>query len=134
MNQAALETNIPFVIGGYRGTAAEIGPFVRPYQTGCLGCHPKDYNIDEDEIPTSAWINEGVRLRHPNIHFVTSLAANMICSEIFKHLTGLCKPATYNQRYMLFLWTKKRGHVVYWSLIVEISQSYTWNEQTFSNY
>lgn len=103
MNQAALETGIPFITGGYRGTAAEIGPFVRPYQTSCLGCFPVGQDAGDDEIPELAWITKAYWLRHPNIHFVTALAANLICSELFKHLTGLGKPATYNHLYTLDL-------------------------------
>lgn len=101
MNQASLETGIPFVTGGYRGTSAEIGPFVIPYKTGCLGCFYLDQDPGIGEIPELAWTNEAYWLRHPNIHFLTALAANLICSDIFKHLTGLGKPATYNHRYTL---------------------------------
>ncbi len=101
MNQAALETGIPFITGGYRGTAAEIGPFVIPYQTGCLECFFVGQAAMDDEIPELAWINDAYWLRHPNIHFLTALAANLACSDIFKHITGLGEPATYNHLYTL---------------------------------
>lgn len=103
MNQAALETGTPLITGGYRGAAAEVGPFVLPYQTGCLNCYYVGHDSRDDEIPELAWINKAYWLRHPNIHFVTALAANLACSEIFKHLTGLARPATYNQLYTLDL-------------------------------
>lgn len=101
MNQAALETGIPFITGGYRGSTAEIGPFVVPYQTGCLHCFSVGYDGTDEEIPELAWINEAYWLRHPNIHFLTALAANLACGDIFKHITGLGTPATYNQLYTL---------------------------------
>lgn len=101
MNQASLQTGIPYITGGYRGSAAEIGPFVLPYQTGCLACFSVEYDAGNERIPELAWIDEAYWLRHPNIHFLTALAANLTCSEIFKHITGLGKPATYNQRYTL---------------------------------
>jgi bacteriocin biosynthesis cyclodehydratase domain-containing protein len=101
MNKAALETGVPFITGGYRGTSAEIGPFVIPFQTACLGCFTAGQEVGDDEIPELAWINEAFWLRHPNIHFLTALAANLVCSEIFKHLTQLGEPATYNHLYTL---------------------------------
>jgi bacteriocin biosynthesis cyclodehydratase domain-containing protein len=101
MNQAALQTGIPFITGGYRGSAAEVGPFVLPYQTGCLNCFFVGLDAGDDGIPELAWINDAYWLRHPNIHFLTALAANLTCSEIFKHITGLGEPATYNHLYTL---------------------------------
>jgi bacteriocin biosynthesis cyclodehydratase domain-containing protein len=95
MNHAALETSIPFIMGGYHGAAAEVGPFVLPYQTACLNCYLVGIEAVDDEIPELAWIDRAW-LRHPNVHFVTALAAHLICSEIFKRLTGLGEPATYN--------------------------------------
>jgi hypothetical protein len=102
MNQAALETRMPFVMGGYHGAAAEVGPFVLPYQTGCLDCFSGGVEEGDDNIPELAYMDRE-RLYHPNIHFVTALAAHLICSEMFKYLTGLGEPATYNHFYSLYL-------------------------------
>jgi molybdopterin/thiamine biosynthesis adenylyltransferase len=103
MNEASLECRVPFIMGGYRGAAAEVGPFVVPYETGCCGCYPGGQRGDKGEIPELAWMNEAFWLRHPNIHFVTALAANLLCCDICKHLTGIQKPATYNHLYTLDL-------------------------------
>lgn len=103
MNQAALETEIPYIAGGYHGFAAEVGPFVIPYQTDCLVCL-----LGEDpggEIAELAWIEAAFWVHHPNIHFVTALSAHLICSEICKHLTGIGRPATCNALYSLDLGT-----------------------------
>jgi bacteriocin biosynthesis cyclodehydratase domain-containing protein len=100
MNEAALATTTPFITGGYSGVSAEVGPFVIPYQTACLKCF--DRNVDDPgKIAELAWIEDVFWLRHPNIHFLTALAANLICSDICKHIIGISQPATYNNRYML---------------------------------
>ncbi|MGH2514242.1 MAG: HesA/MoeB/ThiF family protein, partial [Ktedonobacterales bacterium] len=99
MNSAALATGIPFIIGGYRGTTAEVGPFVIPFATSCLGC-----NIPpQPEAPPAplAWVNEAFWLRHPTAHFTTAAAASLTCGEIIKHLTGFTSPVTYNAVYTL---------------------------------
>lgn len=100
MNQAALETGIPYIAGGYHGFTAEVGPFVIPYQTDCLECLLGGVT-QAAEIPELDWMGAAYWLHHPNIHFVTALSAHLICSEICKHLTGIGKPATYNAIYAL---------------------------------
>lgn len=101
MNQAALETGIPFIMGGYHGLSAEVGPFVIPYETSCRECVSDNRGKEEGKIAELAWIDDISWLRHPNIHFITALAANLICSELCKHITATCLPATYNQIYTL---------------------------------
>lgn len=99
MNQASLETGIPYIAGGYHGFTAEVGPFVIPYQTDCLVCLLGEGT--RGEIAELDWMETAFWLRHPNIHFVTALSAHLICSEICKHLTGIGQPATYNAIYAL---------------------------------
>lgn len=101
MNQAALATGKPFMLGGYRGMAAEIGPFVVPFKTSCVTCNsrplPGEFGAPLD------WINAEFHLRHPNAHFVTAVAAHLTCGELLKHLTGLAAPLTYDHVYELDL-------------------------------
>lgn len=94
MNSAALATGIPFIAGGYRGTTAEVGPFVIPFVTSCLGCNQPPQL--ESPPASLAWVNEAFWLRHPTAHFTTAAAASLTCGEIIKHLTGFATPATYN--------------------------------------
>ncbi|WP_220200069.1 TOMM precursor leader peptide-binding protein [Ktedonospora formicarum] len=101
VNQAALEENISFIEGEYHGICAEIGPFVIPFETGCLACEMTASNADVGKMAEFDWIEQATWLRHPNIHFVTAMAANLICSEICKHLLGVGKPMTCNRRYLL---------------------------------
>ncbi len=99
MNAASLETGIPFIMGGYRGGVAEVGPFVIPYQTACLTCQQRE---PQENVPESvAWMNDAYRLRHPTSHVVSGVAANLACSDIMKYLTGMGEPATYNNLYGL---------------------------------
>jgi bacteriocin biosynthesis cyclodehydratase domain-containing protein len=102
MNQASLTIGMPFIVGGYHGVAAEVGPFVIPSRTGCLVCSEVDIaDSGNGEIPELAWTGEAFWLHHPNIHFVTALAANLLCSDICKHIIRMGQPATYNHRYIL---------------------------------
>lgn len=101
MNQAALEKGIPFVLGGYHGAGAEVGPFVIPFQTGCLACEQAGNDPDNGTIAELTWIEQATRIRHPNVHFVTALAAHLTCSEICKYLLEIREPATSNRRYIL---------------------------------
>jgi bacteriocin biosynthesis cyclodehydratase domain-containing protein len=99
MNAASLETGIPFIMGGYRGGVAEVGPFVVPFQTACLACQPQE---PREHFPDAlAWMNAAHRLRHPTSHMVSALAANLACSDLIKYLTGMGEPATYNNLYGL---------------------------------
>lgn len=101
MNQAAFERRIPFILGGYHGAGAEVGPFVIPFQTGCLACEQVGRDPESGAIAELAWIEQTTWLRHPNIHFVTALAAHLVCSEICTHLLQISEPATYDRRYLL---------------------------------
>lgn len=101
MNRVAVEKGIPFILGGYHGTVAEVGPFVIPFQTGCLACDEVGCNPDDGEIAELSWIEQASWLRHPNMHFVTAMAAHLTCSEICKHILGVGEPVTYNHRYLL---------------------------------
>jgi bacteriocin biosynthesis cyclodehydratase domain-containing protein len=101
MNRAAIATRTPFMIGGYRGMAAEIGPFVVPFQTSCVACNNRP--LPEEVGPPLEWINAAFHLRHPNAYFVTATAAHLTCGELLKYLTGLATPLTYNQVYELDL-------------------------------
>lgn len=103
MNQAAFQREIPFIMGGYHGAGAEVGPFVVPFQTACLACAHPSLDPDEGTITELAWIEQAAWLRHPNIHFVTALSAHLICAEVCKYLLGNSAPATYNHRYLLDL-------------------------------
>ncbi|GHO50637.1 TOMM precursor leader peptide-binding protein [Ktedonospora formicarum] len=103
MNQTALQREIPFIMGGYHGAGAEVGPFVVPFQTACLACVYTSLDPDEGTVEELAWIEQAAWLRHPNIHFVTALSAHLICAEICKYLLGNSEPATYNHRYLLDL-------------------------------
>ncbi|MGH2515364.1 MAG: ThiF family adenylyltransferase [Ktedonobacterales bacterium] len=101
MNRASLATGVPFIIGGYRGVVAEVGPLIVPFETCCLSCgYPDPLEGPPEAL---AWITEAFWLRHPNAHFVTAAAANLTCSEIIKHITKLAAPVTYNHRYSLDL-------------------------------
>jgi molybdopterin/thiamine biosynthesis adenylyltransferase len=99
MNAASLETGIPFLIGGYRGGVAQVGPFVVPFHTACLACEPPE---PDGQLPEAlAWMNAAYRLRHPTSHVVSALAATLACSELINYLTGMGEPATYNTSYGL---------------------------------
>lgn len=102
MNQASLATGLPFIVGGYHGVTAEVGPLVHPFQTGCLAC--SDVGIVEhakSDIAELAWMGEESWIRHPTIHFVTALTANLLCSDLCKYIIGVGQPATWNHRYAL---------------------------------
>ncbi len=102
MNQVALATGVPFINGGYRGTLAEVGPFVVPGVTGCLMCYP--HERQGQSLPEQlAWINEASRLRHPTTYFVSAAAASITCGEIIKHITGMIQPMTYDHMFQLDL-------------------------------
>lgn len=99
VNSAALATGVPFIAGGYRGAAAEVGPFVVPFTTSCLGCG----GLPQTEPPPAslAWVNEAFWLRHPTSYITTAAAASLTCGEIIKHLTGFATPTTYDTVYTL---------------------------------
>ncbi len=98
MNRAALQTGIPFLGGSYQGAVADIGPFVVPYTTSCLACN----RVEPHPVPELlAWTRDRAWRSHPNVHFVTATAANLICAELIKHITGFARPMTYNTRYLL---------------------------------
>ncbi len=99
MNSAALATGTPFITGGYRGMAAEVGPFVVPFETACLAC--LDIERPPDAPEELAWIEESYWLRHPTTYTVSSLAASLTCADIIKYLTGFAQPATCNLVYEL---------------------------------
>lgn len=102
MNEAALSADIPFITGGYHGVAAEVGPFVIPTQTACLACSEASVvSAGTSGITELAWTEEAFWLHHPNIYFVTALAANLLCSDICMYFIGTKQPATYNRRYIL---------------------------------
>lgn len=97
VNAAALATRTPFIMGGYRGMSAEVGLFVVPGKTACLGC---DLSQMSGPPPAAlSWINDG--LHHPTSYMTTAAAASLTCGEIIKHLTGFATPATYNAIYTL---------------------------------
>lgn len=98
MNLASLQTGLPFLGGTYQGAVADIGPFVVPYMTSCLECN----RVEPHPVPELlAWTRDEAWRSHPNVHFVTAIAANLICAELIKHLTGFARPMTYNTRYLL---------------------------------
>jgi len=99
VNSAALATGVPFISGGYRGTAAEVGPFVVPFTTSCLGCN-MPLQPEAPPVPL-AWVNEAFWLRHPTSYITTAAAASLTCGEIIKYLTGFATPVTYNSMYTL---------------------------------
>lgn len=99
VNSAAFATGVPFITGGYRGVTTEVGPFVVPFSTSCLGCN--DPRHPEPPPAELSWINEGFRLRHPTSYITTAAAASLTCGEIIKHITGFATPVTYNTMYTL---------------------------------
>ena len=102
MNEAAVATGTPFIVGGYHGISAEAGPFVIPGETACLKCFSREADeVALGKIPEFSWAEDGCWLHHPNIHFLTALDANLICGDICKYFTGISQPSTYNHRYTL---------------------------------
>lgn len=98
VNRVALRTGKPFLGGSYQGAVADIGPFVVPYRTSCLACH----RVEHHPVPELlAWTRDRAWRSHPNVHFVTATAANLVCAELIKHITGFARPMTYNTRYLL---------------------------------
>ncbi|MBO0782624.1 MAG: ThiF family adenylyltransferase [Ktedonobacteraceae bacterium] len=94
MNQAALQTGIPFLTSGYQGCGAEVGPLVIPGKTDCLMCllgrdAPDSEDVSHVEVPQElVWLNERAATGHPTDAAHTAFVASRLAHEAEMYLIG----------------------------------------------
>jgi len=103
INEASLETGVPYITAGQFPPLIRIGPMVLPGRSSCLGCQELEA---ESEYPLYGEL-AGYRSRNPSTASTLGAASGMIGSmlamEALHQLTGAAAPASINRALIMDL-------------------------------
>lgn len=112
VNQACLETKIPYTIVGYKEYFGSVGPLVLPGITSCLECDQKARYEPIRHNPTFVqYANKN--FNPPSTAPVNGILANIQVLETLRFLSGFAKPATLDRQFLMNFKTWKSEWLSY---------------------
>lgn len=105
VNEASLETGVPYLTAGQFPPLIRIGPMVIPGQTSCLECQERAVSREYPMYDELAEFRSGNPTTASTLGAASGMIGSIIAMEVIHLLTGTIEPATANRVLLMDLRT-----------------------------